>query len=73
MRNRTPNSSHRWYDELKSENTVALLDRLEAEMDKGEIMDLDLIDALLQLLDEKAPLPESLETPEEALQKFKEK
>lgn len=42
-------------------------------MDKGEIMDLDLIDALLQLLDEKAPLPEPLETPEESLRKFKEK
>lgn len=73
MRNRTPDSSHRWYDELKSENTVALLDRLEAEMDKGEIMDLDLIDVLLQLLNEKAPLPEPSETPEEGLRKFKEK
>ena len=36
-------------------------------------MDVDLIDALLQLLDEKAPLPEPSETPEESLRKFKEK
>lgn len=72
MRNRTPNSSHCWYDELQSENTQALLDRLEFEMDKEEI-DTDLIDAILKILDERVPVPEPPETPEESLRQFREK
>lgn len=71
MRNRTPDSSRRWYDELQSENTQALLDRLEAEMDKEEIEDTDLIDAILKLLDERVPVPVSQESPEESLRKFR--
>lgn len=71
MRNRTPNSSHRWYDELQSENTQALLDRLEVETEKEEI-DTDLIEAILDILDERAPAPYPDETPEESLQKFRE-
>lgn len=71
MRNRTPDSSHR-YDELQSENTQALLDRLEFEMDKEEI-DTDLIDAILKMLDERVPTPEPPETPEESLRQFREK
>lgn len=71
MRNRTPDSSHRWYDELQSENTQALLDRLEAEMDKEEIEDTDLIDAILKLLDERVPVPVPQESPEESLRKFR--
>lgn len=70
MRNRTPDSSHRWYDELKSENTQALLDRLEAEMDKEEIADTYLIDAILKLLDERSPVPVSQVPPEESLREF---
>lgn len=71
MRNRTPDSSHRWYDELQSENTQALLDRLETEMDKEEIEDTDLIDAILKLLDERVPVPVPQESPEESLRKFR--
>lgn len=70
MRNRTPNSSHRWYDELQSENTQALLDRLEAETEKEEI-DTDLIDVILKILDERVPVPEPPETPEESLRQFR--
>lgn len=71
MRNRTPDSSNRWYNELRSENTQALLDRLEAEMDKEEIEDIDLIDAITTLLDERAPVPVTQESPEESLRKFR--
>lgn len=71
MRNRTPDSSNRWYNELRSENTQALLDRLEAEMDKEEIEDTDLIDAITRLLDERAPVPVAQESPEESLRKFR--
>lgn len=71
MRNRTPDSSRCWYDELQSENTQALLDRLESEMDKEEIADTDLIDAILKLLDERAPVPVPQESPEESLQRFR--
>lgn len=73
MRNRTPDSSRRWYDELQSENTQALLDRLETEMDKEEIEDTDLIDAILKLLDERVPVPVSQESPEESLRRFRAK
>lgn len=72
MRNRTPDSSHRLYDELQSENTQALLDRLEAEMEKEE-MDTDLVEALLEVLDEKAPIHVRRDSPEESLRKFKMK
>lgn len=71
MRNRTPDSSNHWYHELQSENTQALLDRLEAEMDKEEIEDIDLIDAITTLLDERAPVPVTQESPEESLRKFR--
>lgn len=71
MRNRTPDSSNRWYNELRSENTQALLDRLEAEMDKEEIENTDLIDAITRLLDERAPVPVAQESPEESLRKFR--
>ncbi len=73
MRNRTPDSSHRWYDELKSENTQALLDRLETEMDKEVIEDSELIAAISKILDERAPAPTPKETPEESLREFRAK
>ena len=71
MRNKTPDSSQRWYDELQSENTQALLDRLEAEMEKEEIEDTGLIMALTKLLDERTPVPASDGTPEESLKRFR--
>ncbi len=73
MRNRTPDSSRRSYDELQSENTQALLDRLEAEVAKEEIADMALIEAILEILDERAPLDIPRDTPEESLKKFRAK
>lgn len=71
MRNRTPHSAHRWYDELQSENTQALLDRLEAEMSKEVLEDTELIDAIAKILDERVPAPEPEETTEESLRAFR--
>lgn len=71
MRNRTPTSSHRWYDELQRENTQALLDRLEVEMNKEVIEDPELIEAIASILDERAPAPVPRETPEESLRRFR--
>lgn len=71
MRNRTPDSTHRWYDDLKGENTQALLDRLEAEMEKEEIEDTDLIAAIMMILDERAPVPVPQENPEDSLKRFR--
>lgn len=71
MRNRTPDPSHRWYDELQRENTQALLDRLEVEMDKEVIEDPELIEAIANILDERAPAPVPQETPEESLRRFR--
>lgn len=71
MRNRTPTSSHRWYDELQRENTQALLDRLEVEMDKEVIEDPELIETIATILDERAPAPVPRETPEESLRRFR--
>lgn len=70
MRNRTPNSQ-RWYDELQSENTQALLDRLETEMDKEEIEDTDLIEAITKILNERGPASVPQESPEESLRQFR--
>lgn len=71
MRNRTPDPSHRWYDELQRENTQALLDRLEVEMDKEVIEDPELIETIANILDERAPAPVPQETPEESLRRFR--
>ena len=71
MRNRTPDSMCRWYNDLKDENTQALLDRLEAEMDKEEIENTDLIEAIMMILDERSSVPDLQETPEESLKRFR--
>lgn len=71
MRNRTPDPSHRWYDALQRENTQALLDRLEVEMNKEVIEDTELIEAIATILDERAPAPVPQETPEESLRRFR--
>lgn len=70
MRNRTPDSSHRMREELQSENTQALLDRLETEMAKEEI-DAELVEAILEALDEKAPVNIPRATAEENLREFR--
>lgn len=71
MRNRTPDPSHRWSDALQGENTQALLDRLEVEMNKEVIEDPELIEAIATILDERAPAPVPQETPEESLRRFR--
>lgn len=71
MRNRTPDPSHRWYDTLQRENTQALLDRLEVEMNKEVIEDPELIETISNILDERAPAPVPQETPEESLRRFR--
>ncbi len=75
MRNRTPDSSHRSLrDELQSENTQALLNRLETEVEKGEMCDLTELETVLDILDERVPLEdENRDTPEESLRKFRAK
>lgn len=58
-------------DELRQENTQALLDRLETMVETEEIDDIELLSAILDVLDEKAPLPESDEDPAEGLARLK--
>lgn len=58
-------------DELRQENTQALLDRLENMVETEEIDDIELLSAILDVLDEKAPLPESDEDPAEGLARLK--
>lgn len=72
MRNKRSDSLDGLREELRNENTETLLNRLEATMESEEI-DVDEISLILDTLDEVVPLEMPVETPEEALQKFKEK
>ena len=47
------------------------MDRLEAEMEKEEIEDTDLIAAIMMILDERAPVPVPQENPEDSLKRFR--
>lgn len=58
-------------NELRQENTQALLDRLETMVETEAIDDIELLSAILDVLDEKAPLPESDKDPAEGLARLK--
>lgn len=58
-------------NELRAENTQALLERLETFVETEAVDDIELLSALLDVLDEKAPLEETDEA-QEGLSRLKE-